>query len=96
MGVIFAVNELPTHNLRQKVETSVREILGDSPEAEVCLISIHASTFHLYYRVVVEWQGSRWERLFFEKADAVPEAVANWLKLYPPRRESERSVPKKG
>ena len=81
MSLIFAVNELPTRDLREKVDSVIHEILRDRQEDEVWTFWIYASTFSLYYRVVVEALDSRWERLFFESAEAFPAAMGEWLKL---------------
>jgi hypothetical protein len=85
VSVKFAVNELPTPKLRQEIETSVLEIFSDRPDDEVWILSVHGSTFGLFYRVVVNGPMPSWERLFFESADKVPAAVCAWLRAYPPR-----------
>jgi len=87
VGVTFAANELPTRDLREKVATSIGEILSGRPEDEVLTVWIYASACQLYYRVVLEWPGLRREQMFYEGAEALPEAVAHWVGLYFPRLE---------
>ena len=87
MGVTFALNELPTRDLREKVETRIAEILRGRPEDEVLTVWIYASVCRLYHHVILEWPGLRREQIFYERAEALPEAVAHWVGLYLPRLE---------
>lgn len=82
MGVNFRLNEIPYPSTRAKAEDCVREYLADRPEREDWQASIYAPPFADYVRVVLESGAMRRERLFFERPEALPAALAEWLRLY--------------
>ncbi len=81
MGIVIELNEITDGEVKRQAEEVILGCIGSRPEEEKWQVWIHASYF--YSRVVVKGPKQTRDRYFFEDHRALPEAIRNWLDLYP-------------
>ena len=85
MAVIINVDEIPDRQIREKAESVIRDWVGRRSEAENWNVWIYASFgAPTYCEVTVQGPTYTREKVFFEDIAALPAAVRDWLRLYPP------------
>jgi len=83
MAVSIELNEIQNLEIREAIERTIRDCIGNRPADEDWKVWIHASA--RYCKVVVKGPVQKREQLFFDGAGSLEEKIRNWLEMYPLR-----------
>lgn len=82
MPLSFERNEISNPEVKQAVESVIRDFVGDR-QNEDWNARIHS--FSNYYHVVLKGPAQTRQQIFFEEPRALAEKIRDWLELYPLR-----------
>jgi len=85
LGLIIDFNEGWLSQTKNGIEEALRECIGEPPDGETWVVSLTAGFAQLYCEVRVRTASQTRTRFFFEEPHNLPNAIHDWIKLYPLR-----------
>jgi hypothetical protein len=84
LTISIELNELADPEIKQRIESVIRDCIGDRPKQEEdWKIWIYSSSD--YCQVTVKGPSQTRGRFFFDHGHTLPEKVRDWLEAYPLR-----------
>ena len=86
MALTVDLTGIPRTDVRQGIERAVRDYVGYRAVLEDWKVRIYADFSNLVCtEVIVEGPGHKRNKSFYEVAEKLPQAIRDWLMLYPLR-----------
>jgi len=85
VGLIVYFDEGWDPKTRRDVEDAVRKCIGDPPGAEEWIASLTTGLSQNYCEIKLMTPNQTRSRLFFEEAAKLPQAITDWINVYPLR-----------